>query len=128
MNFIPAATPTYFAPAEYKRHNEDGTIFVFPFDCQFARLTKEQMRELDESTAKVRVAGGDPDAHRLASLCKGWRFKEGEGEAAITKHVEYSATAIATLENANPGFMATCVRAYYLSLAAQEPAHHAAKN
>lgn len=128
MNFIPAASPAYYAPAEYRRLEADGQLFAFHFDCQFARLTKDEMKALDEACAKVREEGGDETLHRLQAVCKGWRFKVGEGDKAETRTADYSPAALDELENANPGFVAACNAAYFLSNLPREAAHYAAKN
>lgn len=131
MSFIPAASPQYHAPATLKRLDADGRLETVTFDCLFKRHKATELEALDKLIADHK-AKGEPNADMavLHAVCLGWRVSVpgvGEGAKPTVKNVAYSAELAKSMEEEDPGFVAACVRSFYLSTQPAQAAHLAAE-
>jgi hypothetical protein len=126
MPFVKSSqSAKYFAPAFFNALTEGGALVAHKFDVQCKRLTRTQMKALDADIAQL-VAQGVTDKDRLVFervIC-GWRaVQDAEGI-----ELPFSIESADEVEEAFPGFIGSCVRAFYLSTMPAEAAHLAAKN
>lgn len=131
-SFIPALSPKYFAPAVFKSLSETGALQEFAFDCEFKRHTKEELTALDAQIKSWReMKGGEVDAKVLARVCTAWRVSVPKADGSPgheVKVIPYSDEAAQQMDESHPGFIAICVRAFYISTAPAQAAHLAEKN
>jgi hypothetical protein len=125
MAFVRSNSPKYHAPASINTLSEGGQLVANKFDIQVRRLTKTQLKELDE-----RIKAWDPadtanrDRAVLAGVMTGWRaVQDADG-----KELPFTLEALDQLEEEHPGFVRACVEAFYLSTQPTQAAHLAAKN
>jgi len=124
MAFIKSPqSPLYFAPAVYMQLSEGGALLQHKFDVQCRRHTKSQLAALDAEVKAIATAS-DRDRKVFEAAIVGWRAVQDAQGVELPFSVE---TAEATEEQC-PGFIASCVRAFYLSIHPVESAHLAAKN
>lgn len=131
MKFFPDPSPRYFAPASYKQLQADGSLRDFDFDCEFKRLKRTELEALDEQVKAWRKKKLDVDAQLLAHVCTQWRVKPPKADGSPGEEVKlipFAAEAAQLLEEEHPGFIAACVRSFYLSTAPVNAAHLAEKN
>lgn len=148
MNFIPAASPSYWAPASIQRLTAEGTLEEVKFDCHFKRLKKEELDQLPGKAGELASqalaalkpgaapTAGDTsiDWHLLGMVCLAWRvalpLPEGapQGTKPELKAIPFAAETLEEINNESPGFMAACVRAFLASVAPVAAAHYAQGN
>jgi hypothetical protein len=125
MAFVKTNSPKYFAPASINTLNADGQLVSNKFDIQVKRLTKSQLKDLDERIKAWDVADtANRDRAVLVDVMTGWRaVQDADG-----KELPFTLEALDQLEEENPGFVRTCIEAFYLSTQPTQAAHLAAKN
>lgn len=128
MPFKRGASPTYFAPAEFNVLDADGKLAKQLFDIQCKRLKKSELEQLDvdiKAWAEERRANKEPgnsDRKIIERVIVGWRAVQ----APDGSELPYSIEAVDQVEEEFPGFMAACVRAFYMSTMPGQAAHLAA--
>lgn len=123
MPFVNAKNPTYYAPAQHRSLDADGQLVVSKFDCQFKRLKKSELLDLEERLK----AQGDKrlrDRQLLVEVMTGWRAVEEEDGSAA----KFSMDKVDEFDEIHVGFQKACVEAFFASTAPSESAHLAAKN
>lgn len=123
MGFVATKSPTYYAPATHRMLSEDGSLVISKFDCQFKRLTKSELLELE---ARLKLQGEKQlrDRQLLVEVMTGWRaVEEADGTAA-----KFSIEQVDRYDEQYIGFQKSCVESFFASTAPSESAHLAAKN
>lgn len=132
MNFIAAASPSYFAPAEHRRLSKTGQLETIAFDCKFKRLSKSEMKDLDARIKEQREQPGvDVDHFVATEVLLGWRVSipaAEKGQPAQVKEIAFTPELLNEMEEGSLGFTSDCVRSFYLSTAPAKAAHFAEKN
>jgi hypothetical protein len=141
MAIIRTASPTYFAPINFKCLSESGKLDEFKFDMQFKRLKQsdndalhrenidrsrtirdqiEKDGSIDDIQAQAKQAGQD----RLRKYATGWRGVQNEDKS----DVPFSHAALFELCEEYPGLMNAINEAFAKSVAPEAAAHLATKN
>ena len=141
MAIIRTASPTYFAPINFKCLSESGTLDEFKFDVQFKRLKQSENDALhrenierarairdqlgnngrvDDIQAQANQAAQD----RLRQYATGWRGVQNEDKS----DVPFSHDALFELCEEYPGLMNAINEAFSKSVTPEAAAHLAAKN
>lgn len=119
---ISPPSPVYFAPAVFLQLSEAGGLQQHKFDVQCRRHTAEQLAALDAEIQAIPQSAAR-DQRVFEKAIAGWRGVQDAGGAEIP----FSFDAAAATEDQFPGFIAACVRAFYLSLQPVESAHFVQK-
>ena len=136
MNFFPELAPAFWAPASYAYLDGEGVAQSIKFDISFSRLPRHQIKVIEDlhnaqinGTLPVEEDGKQPpkpadaDADMLASICaQGWRIKDGEQ----VKTIPYTRETAAHMEDRYPGFITSCLVAWWQSSRPVDSAHFAA--
>lgn len=139
MSFVRAASPTYFAPASFTTLDGNGRLVEHKFDCQFKRLKREELEELDAAVSSANATASDANSSEgdasapvakpgstdqmvLERVMVGWRaVQEADGT-----ELQFSLEAVEETERLFPGFRAACVKSFYLSTSPKQAAWLAA--